>query len=222
MLFSTSRHRQPRLSRSGPGRRPGRARQRFVPWLEVLEPRTVLSASYVFTSFDAPGAGTAPDNFQGTFAIGINNRGDISGNYGDANDVVHGFLLSHGQYTTFDEPNAGSGPFQGTGAFGLNDRGDIVGSYLDVNYVQHSFLRSGGQFTTLDDPNNGFLPFAFNEAVTVNDRGQVVGAYSDAQGIIHGYLWSGGQYTTIDVPNMLDTLCLGDQRARTDRRPVFG
>ena len=45
------------------------------------------------TSFDAPGADTTPDAFNGTFPVSINDQGAITGYYLDANEVSHAFLL---------------------------------------------------------------------------------------------------------------------------------
>jgi hypothetical protein len=196
-------------SRRNPRRRQHLPQHRFVPRLETLETRTVLSGGYVFSTLDAPNAGTATNGIQGTFAVGINGRGQISGNYGDANNVTHGFLLRHGHYLTFDDPKAGTGAGQGTNAFGINARGEIVGDYIDANNVQHGFLRSGGQYTTIDDPDTGPGPFLFDQAVSINARGQIVGAYTDAKGTTHGYLLSGGQYTNVDDPNGVVNFCLG-------------
>jgi len=81
-----------------------------------------------FTTFDAPGAGTAAG--QGTFGLGINPHGTIAGIYVDANYAYHGFLRAKsGNITTFDAPGAGTGPFQGTFAVGLNLSGAIAGYY---------------------------------------------------------------------------------------------
>jgi hypothetical protein len=54
----------------------------------------------------------------------------------DAAGATHGFLLSHGHYTTLDDP-AGTA---GTYAEGMNDQGDIVGFYFDTNGLAHGFL----------------------------------------------------------------------------------
>src|SRR5439155_1026008 len=137
------------------------------------------------------------------FPVGINASGQISGNYGDANNVVHGFLLSHGQYTTFDDPNALIAAVEGTNGFGLNAGGHLVVEYIDARYVLHgclstspldannvfhSFLLSGGQYTTLDDPNAGTGAFQGSFALGINDSGKIVGFYYDALSVIHGYL----------------------------------
>jgi hypothetical protein len=45
-----------------------------------------------FTTFEAPGADTTANNFNGTFPVSINDWGVITGYYVDVNNVVHGFL----------------------------------------------------------------------------------------------------------------------------------
>jgi hypothetical protein len=177
------------------GRKTRSARSCFTPRLEVLEHRDV--PSFVFQTIDHPNAGTTGDGTQGTFPIGINSSGLISGNYGDAKDVTHGFLLSHGHYTTFDDPSAGTAAGQGTNASGLNDRGQVVGLYWDPNSVGHGFLLSHGSYTTLDDPNAAH----YTNAVSLNNQGRIVGYYADSGSAIHGFLLSHGQYTTLDDPN---------------------
>ena len=89
----------------------------------------------VFTTIDHPDAavpGRAP-GFRsgaalGTGAIGINNRGQIVGQYGAADGRIHGFLLDDGEFTTIDAPGAIN-----TNASDINDRGEIVGFFLDAN-----------------------------------------------------------------------------------------
>jgi probable HAF family extracellular repeat protein len=56
-----------------------------------------------------------------TEAFGINDAGDVVGRYLDASGVNHGFLLSDGDFTTFDA----AGP--NTFAWGINSKGNIVG-----------------------------------------------------------------------------------------------
>jgi hypothetical protein len=74
------------------------------------------------TVFDAPGAGTGPN--QGTQCSGINEAGTIVGLYIDSSNVNHGFLrASGGTFTTFDVPGAGTGANQGTLAENINELG---------------------------------------------------------------------------------------------------
>src|SRR5689334_6096902 len=97
-------------------------RQRFLPQLEALEGRTV--PSYVFSSFDDPNAGP-PGPGQGTGAFGINQRGQVVGSYVNDNFEFHNFLLSGGQFTTIDDPNADLFASPDAGAFGINARGQV-------------------------------------------------------------------------------------------------
>jgi hypothetical protein len=92
----------------------------------------------------------------------------------------HGFLLSHGQYTTIDDPNG-----LNSVVTGINDRGQIVGSYGDSSGAVHGFLLSHGQYTTIDDPNAFSSTFVHG----INDSGQIVGVYDDARGFgfSHGF-----------------------------------
>lgn len=146
------------------------------------------------TTFDAPGAGTGPE--QGTGCpgcnLGVNHWGAIAGSYSDANYVFHGFLRSpDGKFITFDAPGADTTPgdFNGTGCFsdcpvGLNDWGVIAGSYWDSNNVQHGYLRTPeGSFVTIDPPGS-----VGTQPESINNAGVVVGYYLDANFVYHAFL----------------------------------
>jgi probable HAF family extracellular repeat protein len=175
---------EPRPSRRSVPQRHRHRCSRSRPRLEGLEDRTVPSGGCVFTTIDDPNGTVASQ------ANGINSRGDIVGVYVGADFEYHGFLLSHGQYATLDDPDG-----LGTIPQGINSRGDIVGTFGDANTV-HGFLLSGGHYTTLDVPNA-----VYTSPTGINARGQIAGNYSDANGAAHGFLLSGGQYTNIDDPN---------------------
>ena len=89
------------------------------------------------------------------YVTGINNAGQIVGDYAGSSGGLHGFLATPPTATTytFSTLNAPSGT-GGTQAFGINDAGQIVGDYADSSGTEHGFLYSGGNFTysTLDDP----------------------------------------------------------------------
>ena len=97
-----------------------------------------------FTSFDAPSASTAAGSFSGTYPVSINDFGEITGDYLDANDVYHGFVRTpHGTITSFDVPGANTTPgaYGGTFPSSNNTAGVITGYYQDANYVYHGFIR---------------------------------------------------------------------------------
>ena len=95
---------------------------------------SVPTSAQTISTFDVPGAGTGvfQGNGEGTFPIGINVYGAITGYYIDSNFVFHGFLRApDGSTTTFDAPGAGTGSFYGTLARGLNQEGAITGFDAD-------------------------------------------------------------------------------------------
>ena len=156
-----------------------------------------MVALYSYTTLNDP-LGT-----YGTVSFGINDSGEIVGNYVDSNGVLHGSLYSNGTYTSVTDPSARTTPgFQtfGTYAHSINDSGQIVGYYVDAttNGVR-GFLYSGGTngtYTTLDDP----LADGGNTVPRgINDLGQIVGYYYSGGGW-KGFLYSGGTngtYTTL-------------------------
>ena len=82
--------------------------------------------SGVFTTFDAPGAGTQAG--QGTFSFAISPVGEVTGFLFDAVTASHGFLRDkNGVITTYDVPGSGTGPGQGTLGGGFTPNGNIMG-----------------------------------------------------------------------------------------------
>jgi probable HAF family extracellular repeat protein len=104
-----------------------------------------------------------------TQAAGINNRGQVVGDYQDAAGRFHGYLWTRGRFTTIDGP-AGTG----VSLTNLNDRGQIIGLYAPTGDSTRldGFVLSRGRYTTFDPDDNALtLPLG------INDRGQVVGVY---------------------------------------------
>jgi len=96
-----------------------------------------------FTSIDFPGAFQTATGVFGADG-GINPQGDLAGLYCSAPPCLinaaghlHGFVLSGGEFTSFDFP----GSVIATTATGINPRGDIVGAYRDPSGIVHSYLR---------------------------------------------------------------------------------
>ncbi|MFZ0927032.1 MAG: carboxypeptidase regulatory-like domain-containing protein [Syntrophobacteraceae bacterium] len=141
-----------------------------------------------FTTFDDPQAGTNIPGCLGTYANGINDNGQVVGNYYDSSGNCHGFLDSSGQFTTLDNPNASLKG--GTQPSGINNKGQVVGTYYDSSGIRHGFLYGGGQFTTLDAPEAGTnCSDCFGTvAASINDSAQIVGNYYDSSGTSHGFI----------------------------------
>jgi len=159
------------------------------------------SGSFTFTAINFPGATR-------TRAVGLNDSGDIVGDYRDTAGMFHGYLLSQGTFTPFDPPGSIL-----TRGIAINNRGVIGGHFLDSNKVRHSYLLDGGNFTIFDFPG---ATATFLQGM--NNQGQVSGAYNDSSGVQHGFLMSAGNFTTIDVPGAVGTVAT----KITDRGQIFG
>jgi hypothetical protein len=92
------------------------------------------------TSFDAPGAGT--EETEGTYPLGINDAGDITGYYVDSNAVAHGFVRNQaGSFIELDDPNAGTRQNKGTFPCCINKSGQIAGEFTPAKGEPRGFIR---------------------------------------------------------------------------------
>jgi hypothetical protein len=164
-------------------------------------------ADGTFLTFDAQGAGAGA--FQGTFAPGIlpegfNDRGDVAGQYVDANNITHSFIRAKdGAITTFDAPESVAGSF----ADGISNCGAVVGAANGANFVYHAFVRNEiGVFTVFDAPDAGVggtaLRYQGTFATGVNAENEIVGVYIDSANLQHGFLRDkDGVLTEFQVPS---------------------
>ena len=136
-----------------------------------------------FTPIDFPGAAS-------TLAQGINNRGDVVGQYTDAAGY-HGFIFSSGEYRTIDVPGSTN-----TSIWSINEAGKLAGFYLSSKGV-FGFVADGNNFTTVE-VNGSDATYAYS----INNGDAVVGMY--ALGLApsgsHGYVYSEGNFTTLNAP----------------------
>src|SRR5215469_16668466 len=98
--------------------------------------------SFRFRTIDVAGAVS-------TQAFGINERGDVVGNYTDAAGSGHGFRWSNGKFTSIDFPGAIL-----TSARAINDADEIAGAYStsDDPNGAHGFILREGKFVVTDFP----------------------------------------------------------------------
>jgi hypothetical protein len=143
-----------------------------------------------FSNVDFPGATR-------TQAYGVNDTGDIVGDYFDAANVEQGFVSTGGTFTAIDFPGAAS-----TVCAGINAAGDIVGGFSDTTGGFHGFLLQGGVFAPSIFPSPPARPPSASatpgrspattatpqerrprhRTVTHQERGLLTGAYFDARG----------------------------------------
>jgi uncharacterized membrane protein len=144
-----------------------------------------------FTEFNVPD----DDALFGTVAFGINDSGDVVGDYvangevpkGGAksqNPPRHGFLRSsNGHFSRFDVPGAYL-----TIGEGINNAGAIVGVYVLSDGKLHGFvLNNGVVFTTVDVPDSKNGKAQQTEINSINANGEIVGYYIDSHGVHHGF-----------------------------------
>ncbi|MBI3476957.1 MAG: choice-of-anchor D domain-containing protein [Acidobacteria bacterium] len=161
----------------------------------------VRAADGTITLFDAPGAGTGMN--QGTFPIGINAGGVITGMFSDTNNVYRGFVrAAGGTITTFNAPGANVGGHAGTTPMSINKAGTITGMYRDPALVYHGFVRTaGGTITSFDAPGAGTGYVQGTQPLSINTAGTITGYYKDANYVDHGFVRAAnGTFTVIDAP----------------------
>ncbi|TVQ42193.1 MAG: hypothetical protein EA365_15780 [Gloeocapsa sp. DLM2.Bin57] len=123
------------------------------------------------------------------FPWGINDQGNITGQFRDENGT-QGFLLEGEQITTINFPGANL-----TRARGLNNNNQIVGVF--------NLPETGDTWRSFIWDNNSFLEIAFPGAVAtladnINDAGVIVGQYFDSEGNVKGF-----QATPIPEPSTI-------------------
>lgn len=166
--------------------------------LFCADPLNAQQPGGTFRSIDFPGSINSA-------ALGINDRGDIVGQYflpgggGPLGQGPHGYLMRKGQdFTSIDVPSAlGTGTIAG----GINSAGLIVGSYIGSDFNVHGFLLNDGVFTTIDFPGAA----GFTAATDINSEGEIVGFYFDRSGASHGFHLRDGAYTSFDPPGSIFT-----------------
>jgi len=111
--------------------------------------------------------------------MGMNDQGQICGQYQDLQGNIHGFIKSGSNYTTVDVPGADQ-----TWCIAMNNHGDVVGVYYVFdpnNFQEHGYILHKSQFLTFPTPGLGAL-------TGINDQGVVAGCYTDGDGPWHGFI----------------------------------
>jgi hypothetical protein len=114
--------------------------------------------------------------------VGIDDRGDVDGDYTDSHGASRGYLRSVDAdgtitWTKIDDPNAADVSGGGTFLQSISADGWIIGDYfgyVDGNLVSHGFLYDPyhGQFTTYD------VPGASGTTINFYQNGEFGGGYT--------------------------------------------
>jgi uncharacterized membrane protein len=160
-----------------------------------------LAQTYI--SFDAPGAGTGPD--QGTFPTAITRNGFIGVTVKDNNSFSHGFVrLANGKFTKVQPPHSID-----THIAGVNWRGQVAGSFFDkVGGISHGYVKNAnGTYVQLDVPG----AIGGTSVSGINSTGQVAGTFFGPSGG-QAFFWdpaNPGEYVTFTVPGSAGTNAAG-------------
>ena len=134
----------------------------------------------------------APLNGSDSGANGINDSGQVVGQYGTSS-TQHAFLYSNGTMTGLPEPSFTGG--SGCVADAINNTGQIAGTCADTTGATHLALWHNGTVTdlgTLSPPGS----YSYTQAVSINNNGQIAGTVFTG-GTTEGFLYSNGTITNL-------------------------
>jgi probable HAF family extracellular repeat protein len=107
-----------------------------------------------------------------TLPLGINDAGEVTGWYSDANGNLYGFVYKNGTYYQVNYPDASGS----TTPAGINDASAVVGSYLQSGF-SHGFEFFDGSYSTIDYPGG---PYAIDGLSGINKNSHMVGNYGSS------------------------------------------
>jgi hypothetical protein len=142
---------------------------------------------YALERLQFPGA-------QSTYIVGINNRGEMVGQWWDDDGNTHILLTTdNATYQTLDI--AGINGWQM--AHGINDKGQISGDIGRGGLIESFVLEPDDTLTTFVYEDSRATP-----GFKINDTGQSVGRYVDVNGVSHGFVKDAdGSLESFDVPD---------------------
>ena len=147
-----------------------------------------------------------PSAFDYTYAVGINDSGQILGYY------ENGYFLKTGNNYQAISDYSASGQTYPTDYTGINNSGKLSGYFTDsgiyASGYAKGFIKTGNTFDIIEHPNVSSaaciqrLPCG-TWITGINNLGHVVGVYTDSAGLYRGFIKNGGVYTAIDHPDHL-------------------
>lgn len=143
-----------------------------------------------------------PNGFD-TNATGINNKGQVVGNFRIGTTGIYGFLYddSSKAFSLINHPKASSG---NTTATSINDYSE-TGGFM-YNTGAHGFLYDGKDYLILDAPK---AALAGTLTYGLNNNGQMVGSYVDSKSIVNSFVYDGFNYQVLSFPNAKQTMAVG-------------
>ncbi len=143
----------------------------------------------VVTSFDYPGTGNS------TTPFGINQNGDIAGDFLDLGGATRGFIrFRNGGFSApLVAPNDTASFTRG---LGINDAQTVTGDFFNTaDNVFHGFFLTGDVFTQFD-----LGPGLSTNVTGLNDAGDFVGIFGSVTQANQAFVNIGGTSTAISIP----------------------
>jgi len=164
-------------------------------------------ASYGFIWQDSKVTPLNVPDGNNTGASGINDHGQVVGNFVDSSGNNHDFIYSiqHGTWTIL--PEVPGLPLLSNVT--INDAGIVVGSGFYGTTANVGFIWDGNSYSFFSVPGADETQGLGTSPLGMNDRGQICGLHQDTQGAVHGFIKDGSNYTTVDVPGADQTWCFG-------------
>jgi probable HAF family extracellular repeat protein len=128
-------------------------------------------------------------------ANGINDHGQVVGQFVDQNGGAHGFVWEADSFSLVDYPGMSA-----VNLYKINNLGQFVGSANDPNGTVHGFFFDRGTLSArLTYPGAG-ATYAFG----INDRGEIVGTFYEAAGS-RGFAYKAGRFRAPNLPSAQQT-----------------
>ena len=141
-----------------------------------------------------------------TQVVGLNNLGDTTGFWVDANGTNHGFVEWNGVFESFNNPKTPAMKGSVNQLLGINNSGVAVGFYNDAKGNSHAYAVN--QATSVYTAIN--VPGAVSATATgINNNGDIAGFATDASKVTSSWLLHAGHLTTYQFPGGNTTEALG-------------
>ena len=155
--------------------------------------------SYTIQTLDYPGA-------SGTIFWGLNDFGELGGEYHRPGFPPHAMIYRHGQFESLDPDGLFGDRFSAAGT--PTDFGTLIADYADTSAHQHGVVIQWGHVETVD-----FAGHLNTNVDGTNLFGDIAAVYWDADGVYHGMARRWGCETAFDFTGAYDTYPLGINNA---------
>ncbi len=165
----------------------------------------VQAQSYTVETFSVP-----EPKGNGTYALGLNDRGDVVGNYAyTLSGVFYNYGFERHADGSFTYPITGPDGAEQTWATGVNGSGEIVGFYNLGQAPIDGFTLVEGVYASIDLTQDGGV----TEIRGINESGDYAGAFERlGQTTFTGFISSGGVVADVSVPGSTQTRVSGITR----------